>query len=195
MNDKFTCGYPSPSRRLTSPYGPRTIGDKWHDGTDFGDADYAPPYNDPLFAMHDGVVAFVGYVGGYGDNVIIINAYDVYDKKYSTLLAHGKDVIVSVGDKVKRGQKVATMWKTGTSAIHVHCEVRTQWYNSKTYWNKHYKHGGGEFYSSYDPMNFITEDIVEANIDEAILKNLSVVYEKLQSNFKEFVSLMDELVK
>jgi murein DD-endopeptidase MepM/ murein hydrolase activator NlpD len=108
--------WPTKSRRVTSQFGKRNIGDGWHDGIDIGDESHSAPYEDEIFASHDGKVAFVGYVGGYGNNVIIINTLDL---SHSTLYAHCKDVVVTVGQLVKHGTKIATMGKELLRCIYI----------------------------------------------------------------------------
>lgn len=154
MNDFYTI-WPTKSRRVTSPFGKRNIGDGFHDGIDIGDASHSAPYDDDVLVTHDGIVAYVGPVSGYGSNAIIVN-----DSKlpYSTLYAHCKDVLVKVGQLIPIGTKIATMWKDGTEAVHLHYEVRNQIYN-KTYWNK----VNGKFNSSIDPLPVMV-DIDLANI-------------------------------
>lgn len=80
-----------------------------------------------IFAAEDGVVTEAendgGWHGGYG-NVVQID----HGNGKTTLYAHNKEVYVSVGDTVSRGQVIAYMGNTGrvygVTGIHVHFEVR-----------------------------------------------------------------------
>ncbi|MGL5245233.1 MAG: murein hydrolase activator EnvC family protein [Sarcina sp.] len=104
---------------VTCPFGPRihpiTGKHKLHAGTDIG-----VPYNTPVRASKDGVVAEAGYQTAYG-NMVILN----HGSGYQTLYAHNTSLCVSPGQHVKKGQVIAysgsTGWSTGP---HCHFEVR-----------------------------------------------------------------------
>ncbi|MEL7060871.1 MAG: M23 family metallopeptidase [Acidobacteriota bacterium] len=114
---------------LTSPFGMRTspfTGElDFHPGLDF-----AAPTGVPILAPADGVVAFAGRyplkqsVGWwrYG-NLLVLRHGD----RFITLYGHCDEVKVSGGERVERGQVVATVGNTGWStAPHLHYEVRRQ---------------------------------------------------------------------
>lgn len=68
----------------------------------------------------DGVVEFSGYQGGYGYVVIINHGYG-----YKTLYAHNSKLLVTKGQKVKKGQKISISGNSGvTTGPHLHYEVR-----------------------------------------------------------------------
>ena len=79
----------------------------------------------PIYAAEDGTVvrSDKGWSGGYG-NVIEID----HGNGLLTLYAHNKDLYVKEGDRVQRGQTIASMGNTGrvygATGIHVHFEVR-----------------------------------------------------------------------
>lgn len=79
----------------------------------------------PLYAAEAGTVirADYGWNGGYG-NVIEID----HGNGLVTLYAHNKELYVTVGDVIARGQNIAFMGNTGlvhgATGIHVHFEVR-----------------------------------------------------------------------
>jgi len=110
---------PTKSRLLTSTFGmrvdPYTNHRVMHKGVDFA-ADHGADVTAPA----DGVVVFVGYRGEYGKTVVIDHGFGM-----QTHYAHLSDYHVQVGQKVKRGQIVANVGKTGrTTGVHLHYEVR-----------------------------------------------------------------------
>lgn len=138
--------YPCKSRRITSYYGPRKIGDGFHDGIDFG-ALVPGVAGDKIFAAHDGVVAKAYYSKSYG-NCVIING-----NGYSTLYAHLRQFIAKQGQFVKQGDVIGYMGTTGNSTgVHLHFEYRNQEYSSS-----YFKSASGKFLSSLDPMPFLSD--------------------------------------
>lgn len=79
----------------------------------------------PIYAAGDGEVirADYGWNGGYG-NVIEID----HGNGVITLYGHNKELLVKAGDKVKKGEQISVMGRTGLvygkTGIHVHFEVR-----------------------------------------------------------------------
>ncbi|MCG0275289.1 MAG: peptidoglycan DD-metalloendopeptidase family protein [Thermosediminibacteraceae bacterium] len=115
---KFQWPVPS-SRRITSEYGWRihpVYGSKrFHTGLDIG-----AQMGADVVAADDGEVIYAGYYGGYGYTVIIDHGGGI-----STLYAHLSKILVSEGENVKRGQKIALVGSTGISTgPHLHFEVR-----------------------------------------------------------------------
>ncbi len=104
---------------ITSPFGWRThpiFGDaRYHSGLDI-----AADYGDTVVAADDGVVAFAGWLGGYGNAVIIEHGNGI-----STLYGHNSQLIVSEGQSVRKGQPISYIGSTGYSTgPHLHFEVR-----------------------------------------------------------------------
>ncbi|MFT9849552.1 murein hydrolase activator EnvC family protein [Aneurinibacillus sp. REN35] len=106
--------------RLSSSYGyrihPILHTRKFHDGTDI-----AAPQGTPIYATADGVVASTGYMNGYGNTVVIYHGNGL-----STLYAHIRHggIVVSEGQKVSAGQKIAEVGSTGRSTgPHLHLTV------------------------------------------------------------------------
>ncbi len=88
---------------------------KLHTGIDIG-----APTGTNVIASNDGTVIFSGYNGGYGYTVIIDHGGQI-----STLYAHNSKLLVSKGDKVKRGQSISKIGSTGlTTGPNLHFEVR-----------------------------------------------------------------------
>ncbi|MEO6077444.1 MAG: peptidoglycan DD-metalloendopeptidase family protein [Candidatus Andersenbacteria bacterium] len=73
-----------------------------------------------VFAAQEGTVEFAGWLGGYG-NLIIIN----HGSGLTTYYAHLSKFYIAKGAKVKKGDAIAKMGSTGHSTgPHVHFEVR-----------------------------------------------------------------------
>lgn len=105
--------------RISSPYGYRIhpiLGTKkMHTGIDI-----PAPSGTPIVAIDDGTVTFSGVQNGYGNVVMIKHT----DGKVS-LMAHNSANLVSVGQKVQKGQVVAKIGSTGRSTgPHTHFEIR-----------------------------------------------------------------------
>jgi murein DD-endopeptidase MepM/ murein hydrolase activator NlpD len=86
----------------------------YHKGVDFAGA-----VGSSVMAVAAGVVTWAGQRTGYG-NLVEINHGDGYVTRY----AHNERTLVTVGQTVKRGERVALMGSTGRSTgPHVHFEV------------------------------------------------------------------------
>ncbi len=82
--------------------------------------DIAGSRGQPIFATADGRIVYAGNaLRGYG-NLIIIKHNDDYLSAY----AHNDTMLVREQEKVKAGQKIATMGSTGTSSVRLHFEIR-----------------------------------------------------------------------
>ena len=69
---------------------------------------------------NDGIVTKATYSYSYGNMVMIDHGGGV-----STLYAHGSEILVSVGDTVKRGDPILKVGSTGWSTgPHLHFEIR-----------------------------------------------------------------------
>ena len=98
---------------VSSPYGYR--GREFHTGID-----YANPSGSPIYAADGGTVTFSGWKGNYG-KMIIIN----HGNGYETVYAHCSALSVTVGQKVAKGQRIASVGSTGRSTgPHLHFEIR-----------------------------------------------------------------------
>jgi len=97
---------------------------KWHNGIDIG-----APNGTPIVAAEDGVVAFVANQdtvltngiaycrgGAYG-KVLVVK----HDNNLATLYAHTSLILVSQGDRVKRGELIAYVGQSGwATGPHTH---------------------------------------------------------------------------
>lgn len=106
------------SGTLTSRYGYRNIfgGSSFHGGIDIANS-----YGTDVVAADGGIVIYAGWnSGGYG-NLVEID----HQNGYVTYYGHNSSLLVSVGDKVYKGQHIAEMGSTGRSTgNHCHFEVR-----------------------------------------------------------------------
>lgn len=123
-------------KRLSSYYGYRMDPFykvmKFHEGVDF-----SAPEGTEIYATGDGTIEKINKSKrAYGHSVMIDHGFG-----YKTFYAHCDEIRVKKGQKVTRGQVIATVGNTGKStAPHLHYEVRK---NSK----------------AIDPINFFFNDI------------------------------------
>jgi murein DD-endopeptidase MepM/ murein hydrolase activator NlpD len=106
--------------RVTSEYGSRIDPITGAKGEFHTGIDIAYPQGTPIRAAKSGIVVVAEKkTTGYG-NRIVIN----HGGGYSTLYAHCDTLLVSVGDRVEAGEKIATVGSTGRSTgPHLHFEV------------------------------------------------------------------------
>lgn len=97
---------------VQSGFGPR--GRRHHDGIDIDGR-----RGDPIQAAADGRVAFAGLRGAYGKTVIIDHGDGL-----STLYAHADELRVRRGVRVRAGETIARVGRTGNAhGTHLHFEV------------------------------------------------------------------------
>ena len=111
-------GWPVSSGWISSYFGGRT--DPFsgkparHEGLDFAGRE-----GTPIKAVAAGVVTWASDRYGYG-NLVEVN----HGGGYTTRYAHNKDNLVAVGDRVEKGQVIATMGSTGrATGANLHFEV------------------------------------------------------------------------
>jgi murein DD-endopeptidase MepM/ murein hydrolase activator NlpD len=99
------------------------VGEDW-DGIGGGDTDL----KDPIYSIGDGIVVFARDVHlGWGNVVIVRHAYRENGtvKYVDALYGHLHTMLVSRGQKVSRGQQIATMGTAhGQYDAHLHFEIR-----------------------------------------------------------------------
>jgi murein DD-endopeptidase MepM/ murein hydrolase activator NlpD len=107
---------------LSSFFGPRKHKGRWtfHRGVDM-----AAVKGTPVNAVCNGVVVEARYATGYGKTVVI-----AHNAKYRTRYAHLNTILVKVGQKVDRGERIGKVGATGFvrskrggDASHLHFEV------------------------------------------------------------------------
>jgi murein DD-endopeptidase MepM/ murein hydrolase activator NlpD len=118
QEDVFIAGRPVNKGWMSSRYGVRNdpINGRraWHNGVDF-----AGPEGSDVVTVAAGIVVFAGTRSGYGEMVEINHGGG-----FSTRYGHHKELLVNVGDIVKKGQAVGLMGSSGRSTgPHVHFEV------------------------------------------------------------------------
>ena len=115
-----TMAWPVPGyTRITSQFGMRTHPItgvyKLHTGVDIG-----APMGATFIAANDGLVTYAGWNNAYGNMVIVDHGGGI-----TTLYAHGSEILVEVGQVVRRGEAVLKVGSTGYSTgPHAHFEVR-----------------------------------------------------------------------
>ena len=86
-----------------------------HKGIDIG-----APNGTPIVAAADGTVTYAGWMGGYGNLVIISHGNGI-----QTYYGHCSKIYASVGTTVKAGDKIAAVGTTGNSTgNHLHFGIR-----------------------------------------------------------------------
>ena len=104
---------------ITSEFGWRTHpifgSQRFHSGLDIGG-----DYGLPIHAAASGVVIESGWIGGYGNTIMIEHGSGIV-----TLYGHNESLAVSVGQQVNQGDVIAYCGSTGNSTgPHCHFEVR-----------------------------------------------------------------------
>jgi len=125
------------------------VGEDW-DGVRGGDTDLG----DPIYSAGDGIVVFARDVHlGWGNVVIVRHAYrEGGNVKYiDSLYGHLQKMLVARGQRVSRGQQIATMGTAhGQYDAHLHFEIRKNLEigMSRSKFQK-------DFSNYYDPTQFI----------------------------------------
>ncbi len=118
LNNALPGIWPSKGR-LTSAFGwrrdPYRRHTKFHSGIDIANA-----RGTPVHAVAPGVVSEARTMSGYGRVVVIDHGFGI-----TTTYAHCTRLLVKKGDRVERGDYIATMGSTGRSTgPHLHFELR-----------------------------------------------------------------------
>jgi len=101
---------------LSSRFGRRStsVGSTNHKGIDI-----TGPFGHPIYAADGGEVIVSGWSSSFGLVVEIR-----HDNGHVTLYSHCSELLVGVGERVRQGQQIAQMGRTGiASGIHLHFEL------------------------------------------------------------------------
>ncbi len=103
------------SGKVISGFGPRP------DGTHNDGVNLSAPMGTDVHAAESGVVAYAGdELKGYG-NLVLVR----HDNGWVTAYAHADEILVKRGDRIKRGQVIAKVGRTGqVDQPQVHFELR-----------------------------------------------------------------------
>ncbi len=104
---------------------------KYHMGYDLASIE-----NARVNAANSGKVVFEGYLGVYGNTMIIDHGFGVF-----SLYGHLSEFLVKVGDRVRKGQYVAITDTTGLAAgDHLHFDILIDGYyaNPLEWWDPHW---------------------------------------------------------
>lgn len=113
--------------RFTSGFGWRNIGagNEFHLGIDLANS-----IGTPIVSAADGVVSYVGSMGGYGKVMMV--THSINDSTWTTVYAHLSGFSASVGQSVAKGETIAKMGNTGRSTgPHLHFEIHNGEWNGK----------------------------------------------------------------
>ena len=136
--------------RITSGYGlrfhPILHIYKIHTGIDIG-----APTGANFIAAADGVVIKAGFNTAYGKMVIVDHGGGI-----TTLYAHGSEILVTVGQVVKRGEPILKVGSTGYSTgPHAHFEVRIN----------------GQ---AVEPLNYLKRQDISNNSENKEVQNMKI---------------------
>lgn len=121
-----------------------------HDGIDI-----PGPVGLPIYSTADGVVEHSGRESEYGISVVINHGYG-----YKTRYAHLSKAIATVGQRVKRGEKIGLLGNTGRSTgPHLHYEVR---YRGRP----------------VNPLNYFSRDMSPEDFNKIIESAVATTYEQ-----------------
>ncbi|MGH7369768.1 MAG: M23 family metallopeptidase, partial [Candidatus Methylomirabilaceae bacterium] len=88
-----------------------------HEGVDISNS-----VGTPIVAPADGVVSYAGPLGGFGNVVSIDHGHQI-----STFYAHLHQHAVSRGQRVRRGDRIATLGTSGrVTGPHLHYEIQVK---------------------------------------------------------------------
>jgi len=124
--------WPTVNTVITSPYGDKDDRSSPHKGVDIAPTRWRVA-GDPIYAAYDGKVVISTYSSSAGNYIMVYHGDGLY-----TRYLHASSLLVSAGDYVTKGQKIALMGTTGNSTgVHLHFDVMLNgvYVNPMTYFN------------------------------------------------------------
>jgi murein DD-endopeptidase MepM/ murein hydrolase activator NlpD len=112
-------------------YQGKVIGESVHMGVDL-----ASTTNAPVEAANHGVVAFVGYIGIYGNCVLIDHGFGFF-----TLYGHLNSIDAKKGQQVRKGDVIGHTGSSGLAGgdhLHFGMIVGGQFVNPQEWWDAHW---------------------------------------------------------
>ena len=107
--NKYPIIYPDGAQKITSDYGSLTNTKGYKRKKQHRAIDIEGKIGDSILAAADGVVVKSDDIGKYGLRIIIDHGKGCNGDRFYTLYLHNNRNLVNVGDKVKRGEKIAVM--------------------------------------------------------------------------------------
>ena len=126
-------------------------GEDWNGIDDSGNPVGNADFGDPVYAISNGRVTYASYYSDAWGNIILIEHRLQDGTPVWSQYAHLKDMLVSSGDIVQRGQKIGTIGKDDGVA-HLHFEIRKKELKAGA-WDVSSETKVSEDY--YDPSDFI----------------------------------------
>lgn len=142
--------WPTNTKRVTSPYGPRRHPITGKTGSMHHGIDIAESGTRPIYASAAGIVSRSYFSASYGEVIFI--RHDINGVAWETVYAHMRSGSrsVKVGDRVNQGQTIGTMGSTGQSTgQHLHFELH------KGFWDINKT-------KSVDPQKYLEKDLYPA---------------------------------
>lgn len=107
------------NHRISSPYGELRVNANGETRRHHG-VDIPAPEGTPVLATDTGIVTFSGTQRGYGNTIVLSHG-----SREETLYAHLSERVAEVAARVRRGQIIGRVGKSGNAtAPHLHYEVR-----------------------------------------------------------------------
>ena len=117
--------------RRTYVYGKKTVGESTHFGVDL-----ASTANAPAEAANNGIVAFTGALGIYGNTVVIDHGLGIF-----SVYGHLSAISVKAGQPVKKGDAIGNTGTTGLAGgdhLHFGMLAGGQFVNPVEWWDPHW---------------------------------------------------------
>ena len=109
---------------ITSPFGNRMHPIQGIVKSHYG-IDISGVIGTPVYAAADGVIIYSGWMGGYGNTIMIDHGVDGNGNKVISLYGHSSKLLKNVGEIVKQGDTILEIGSTGNSTgPHLHFEIR-----------------------------------------------------------------------